>query len=147
MGVVQDLGVQLMFQRALPAVLEVERSRPGRRWAREDFLPAFDDPIAEGWVAEVDGRVVGHLVFRREGEGLALLNLAVAPHWRRQGVARAMLGMLEEKRPARIRATVPESKLAAQLLLRKAGFRAVGVLHGCFDEEDGYVMQRLPGSP
>src|SRR3954464_14081522 len=137
MNAVTDLTVRLMFQRDLPAVLEVEQRKPDRPWTRDDFLPVFDDHKVDGWVAEVDGTVVGHLVFRTDAEGLTLLNLAVAPYWRRQGIAAAMLHRLDEKQPARVRAVVPESNLPVQLLLRHAGYQAVRVRRGNFEEEDG----------
>src|SRR4051812_46356912 len=106
MNVATDLTIRLMFQRDLPAVLYVEQRGPGRHWTRDNFLPVFDDPLTDGWVAEVDGSVVGHLVFRTEPDGLALLNIAIAPYWRRHGIGRTMLQRLDEKRPTRIRAVV-----------------------------------------
>jgi [ribosomal protein S18]-alanine N-acetyltransferase len=137
-----DLTIRLMFQRDLPAVLAVEQRNPGRHWTRDDFLPVFDDPSVDGWVAEVDGSVVGYLVFRTEPGGLTLLNIAIAPYWRRHGIASNMLQRLDEKRPARVRAVVPESNLPVHLLLRGAGYAAVRVLRDQFDGEDGYVMER-----
>jgi ribosomal protein S18 acetylase RimI-like enzyme len=56
-----------------------------------------------------------------------------------------MLRALEEmlRRPGDfVRATVPETNLPAQLLLRDAGFRALSVVRGYFGTEDGYLMER-----
>jgi ribosomal protein S18 acetylase RimI-like enzyme len=92
----------------------------------------------------MDGRIVGYLVFRSGPDGVTLLNLAVAPYWRRQGIARAMLAKLGEKPAPVLRATVPESNLPFQLLLRGAGYKAVRVCRGHFDGEDGYLMERNP---
>jgi ribosomal protein S18 acetylase RimI-like enzyme len=79
---------------------------------------------------------------------ILLLHLVVHPEWRRRGVGLALLGRLIKKLRQiddRLQATVPESNLAAQLLLREGGFKAVRVLRGYFGEEDGYLMERLPG--
>jgi hypothetical protein len=53
-----------------------------------------------------------------------------------------MLAKLGEKHAPLIRATVPESNLPVQLLLRDAGYKAVRVCRGHFDGEDGYLMER-----
>jgi ribosomal-protein-alanine N-acetyltransferase len=147
MSAVRDLTVRLMFHRDLRHVLAIEQRKSGPCWSRLDFSPVFHCGQTTGWVAEVDDAVVGHLVFRSGPHGFTLLNLAVAPYWRRQGVARAMLKKLDEKRPPCIEAAVPESNLPAQLLLRSAGYRAVQVLREHFGEEDGYLMERRPGVP
>ncbi len=150
MDLAHELTVRLMFQRDLPDVLDIERRTPGPAWSGEDFRPVFHAHGTDGWVAELGGRVVGFVVFRAGPDGgLTLLNLGVAAYWRRQGVGRAMLGKLLDRARATgagLRATVPESNLPAQLLLRDAGFRAVGVVRGHFGGEDGYLMERASSS-
>ena len=142
MNTVSDLTIRLMFHRDLRDVLAIERRKPGLGWKRADFRPVFHAHDTDGWVAEMEGRIVGHLVFRCGPDGVTLLNLAVAPYWRRQGIARAMLAKLGEKPAPLIRATVPESNLPVQLLLRDAGYKAVRVCRGHFNGEDGYLMER-----
>ena len=144
MNAVRDLTVRLMFPRDLKHILAIEEKRPGS-WSRENFTPVFRWGNTTGWVAEIGDVIVGHLVFSSGPQGLTLLNVAVAPYWRRQGIARTMLQKLDEKHPARIEATVPESNLTAQMLLRNAGYKAVRVLRDQFGGEDGYVMERRPG--
>lgn len=77
-----------------------------------------------------------------------LLNFAVASEWQRRGLGRALLEKLnfELQQPSdRIQATVPESNLSAQCLLRSAGYKAVRVLRGYYGNEDGYLMERKRG--
>src|SRR5947208_12505536 len=129
-----DLSVRLMFKRHLPHVLAIE-SRNARPWTRQDFLAVFDCPGGEAWVAEIDDVIVGYIVFQSYPEGIHLLNLVVVPYWRRQGIARTMLEKLDEKRPSVIWAIVPERNLPVQMVLREAGYKAVEVLRGQFEEE------------
>jgi ribosomal-protein-alanine N-acetyltransferase len=137
-----DLTVRLLFQRDLPDVLRVERHGPPPRWGREDFRPVFDAPGTDGWVAEAGGQVVGFVVFRASPGRLALLRLGVAPFWRRQGVARAMLAHVHERAAGVVEAAVPEADLAAQLFLRDAGYKAVRVLRRHRGGGDAYLMER-----
>jgi len=82
---------------------------------------------------------------------ISLLNLAVAPEWYRQGVGRSLLAKLSQKlrQPEDfIQATVPESNLPFQLLLRDAGYKALSILRGYYGTEDAYLLRRqLVGSP
>lgn len=88
-------------------------------------------PAFEVVVAEVAGEVAGFAVWRRtapdEGE---ILNLAVAPAWRRRGLARRLLEhMIAAASTGQARALfleVRESKQAARALYRAAGFTEYG---------------------
>jgi ribosomal-protein-alanine N-acetyltransferase len=60
------------------------------RWSRADYQRACLGEF-DGWVAAVGGEVVGFLVARRPGEEMEILNLAVAPAFRRRGVATRFL--------------------------------------------------------
>jgi ribosomal protein S18 acetylase RimI-like enzyme len=136
----KDLRVRPMSPRDLRDVFAVERTKRGRLWD-----PPPNDTKAGGWVAEIDGGGVGYLAFRWDHEGTVLPTMAVAPYWRRRGVARMLLEKLHDKKPGSVRAIVHESDRATQLLLEDAGFQAVEVLPGRFAGEDGYVMDRRPG--
>ncbi len=75
-----------------------------------------------------------------------LLRIGVLPDRRRQGIGRALLQRIHRefvRRGGAIRATVPESELAVELLLRDAGYKAIRILRGHFGSEDGYVFERI----
>jgi ribosomal-protein-alanine N-acetyltransferase len=130
----------------VPHVAALDPLDPATRWEPEDYLAVLSTPGGEVWLAEAHGRVVASLalVVTPEPRHVELLNVAVAPLWRRRGLGRALLEHLARDRPGLIQATVPESNLPAQLLLRVAGYRAVRVLRGYFGTEDGYLLE-LPG--
>jgi ribosomal protein S18 acetylase RimI-like enzyme len=145
MNTLLDIHVRPLSRRDLQDVLAVERRKRGQQWGQDANPPTRADPELGGWVAEIDGGGVGYLAFRRDPQGVVFPNMAVAPYWRRQGVGRMLLEKLHEKQPRRIRAIVPESDRATQLLLGDDGFQAVEVLPGRFAGEDGYVMDRRAG--
>lgn len=107
----------------LPALLEIEQqSFAHPHWTADDFRHA--DCI----VAELNGRVAGLLVARDTFGGdpsdppeREILNLAVAPRFRRIGIATALLNHELTRKAVRF-LEVRESNLAAQQLYRKFGF-------------------------
>ena len=76
-----------------------------------------------------------------------VLHLMVSPDWRRRGIGRALVERFDPKlthqRHCLVQAAVPECNLPMQLLLRAANYKAVRILRGYYDEEDGYLMERL----
>jgi ribosomal-protein-alanine N-acetyltransferase len=135
------LTVRLLFPRDVRDLLAVQEKKRGPQWVRTDLLAAYDQPGTQAWAAEIDENIVGYLVFQTTPQGADLLHIAVAPYWRRQGIARAMLEKLADQGP-KVRAIVPDTNLAAQLLLRDAGYKAVRVVRGHCGGEDGYRMVR-----
>lgn len=120
----------------LARVAEIQGASPeASQWPVTDYLQyAFH-------VAERDGAVAGFGVHRATDEGeWELLNIAVAPEFRRRGVARELLAAL----PAgRIFIEVRASNAAARALYESAGFRQVGVRRRYYHSpvEDGIVME------
>lgn len=92
-------------------------------------------------VEERAGAVAGFAVSRGVGEGeWELLNLAVHPAFRRQGVGRALVRSL----PAgRVFIEVRASNEAARALYASCGFRVVGLRREYYQipTEDGIVME------
>lgn len=111
----------------LPALVEIERaSFSYEHWSVESFL-AYNC-----MVAEVEARIAGFLVSRQTfagGKGepseREILNLAVAPVFRRMGIATALLRN-ELARGGVHFLEVRESNRAAQALYSKVGFVRAG---------------------
>jgi len=90
------------------------------RWPVADYL------MYEFTVATCGGTVAGFLVWRRVAEDeYEILNLAVAPEFRRQGIARALLMPLLRLGGGQIFLEVRESNRAAQLFYKSLGFQEV----------------------
>lgn len=162
-----------MAQRDQADVWRIHNLTAEPHWAWHDFLRAFLCIDTTVRVAEVGGVIVGFLFYRRvrprnpgpvgtlrsllrsclpwprtrqrRPERIDLLNLAVDPEWRRQGVGRALLRELDRQltHPGDyVRAVVPETNLSFQLFLRAVGYRAVCILPNHFHTEDAYLMER-----
>jgi ribosomal-protein-alanine N-acetyltransferase len=98
-------------------------------------------------VAEHGEKVVGFMIYELHKAKLHILNFAVHPSWRRQGVGAQMVAKLISKlsshRRTRITLEVRETNLAAQLFFRKQDFRAMKVLRAYYEDsgEDAFLMQ------
>jgi ribosomal protein S18 acetylase RimI-like enzyme len=104
-------------------------------------LPELTSRFAAWWPPTEEPRRPVHVT---------LLNIAVAAAWQRRGVGRDMLAKLEQKLEpggGHIRAMVPETNLAIQLFLRRAGYRALQVFRAYYGSEDAYLMERTARRP
>ena len=168
-----SLNLRRMIPRDLPLVLQIAKNLSAGPWALKHFLKVFQSGDAAGWVAEREGCVVGFLIYtvsppdgdtdhaksspssrRLAGPKSAmttkpvavnLLNIVVAPEWRRQGIGRSMLEILDQglwRTACSVQILVPESNLPLQLFLRAVGYKATRVVRECFEAEDAYLMER-----
>lgn len=139
--------IRWMIRRDMPAVLAIESQSFEFSWTEDDFIRCLRQRNCIGMVAEQDDQVVGFMIYELHKNRLHILNFAVAPGNRRQGVGRAMvsklLSKLSHERRNRIMLEVRETNLDAQLFFKQIGFRAVSVLRDFYDDsdEDAYLMQ------
>lgn len=141
-----SVQIRWMIRRDLTEVLAIENQSFEFPWSEDDFIRCLQQRNCIGMVAEQQGRVQGFMIYELHKTRLHLMNFAVAPAARRRGVGAQMLGKLIGKlspqRRTRVTLEVRETNLPAQLFFRQAGFRAVSVLRGFYDDtpEDAYLM-------
>ena len=116
----------------MDAVAEIQSASPeAAHWTPADYL-GYDL-----WVAVEGGRVSGFLVSRPLGMGEGeLLNLAVAPESRRNGVAKALLRAFLGEFPGGAFLEVRESNAAALSLYKSLGFKEVTRRAGYYHAPD-----------
>jgi ribosomal-protein-alanine N-acetyltransferase len=137
----------------LDQVLRMERLSFPSPWSRAIFLHELHhNPMAESWVLDREGRLLGYasVWFRRDE--LKINNLVVDPACRRKGLAERMLRALLEEGGRRgcSRATleVRLSNLPARRLYEKHGFVVRARVPNYYRQEgeDALVMEMpLPG--
>jgi len=154
-----DMSIAQMTVDDLDEVLSIERASFRTPWSKGAFLYELKkNRVARCWVARgaaVPAPVIaGYLCLWEIGPEIHITNLAVHPGWRRQGVARALLGMtLEDARRRRLRLAVLEvrpTNTEALGLYEGLGFRVVGRRKGYYFDngEDALVMEvDLAGTP
>jgi [ribosomal protein S18]-alanine N-acetyltransferase len=146
---IDAVHVRWWIRRDMPEVLAIEEHsfEAECRWDEDEFMAFMRQRNAIGMVAEHDDKVVGYMMYELHKNYLLLAGIAVAPQHRRHGVGAAMIGKLvgklHQQRRSRIKTTIRDSNLSAQLFFRSQGFIATEVLRGEFEDrdEDGYLME------
>jgi ribosomal-protein-alanine N-acetyltransferase len=123
----------------LDAVAAIQQASPGAaRWNVADYLE-------RGFLVALEGdRIVGFLVARTlAADEREILNLAVAPGFRRKGVARALLDSALQGFPGGVFLEVRESNRVAQEFYKSLGFKELSKRRGYYDSplETAIVMK------
>jgi ribosomal-protein-alanine N-acetyltransferase len=127
-------------------VIAIERASFQFPWSTRFFLDELQVDCARSILAEVDGRIVGYVLFWLVSEEVDIHNIAVHPDFRRQGIGRLLLEQVvaAARRQERLRVTldVRFSNASAQSLYRSFGFVARGLRKAYYSDngEDALVM-------
>ena len=141
----------------LDAIERIERVSYPTPWSRSMFATELAKPssLSLGAIDETEA-LVGYLVLSRYVDAWHVMNVAVAPEWRRRGVASALLERLldetEDDVPRGYTLEVRVSNVGAIALYERFGFKAKGVRRGYYTDnrEDALIMwdptdRRHPG--
>jgi ribosomal-protein-alanine N-acetyltransferase len=127
-------------------LVAIERRCFSDPWSEGSFREALESPWSFGLVANPGNGIAGYLIGREVAGTGEILNLAVAPEYRRHGVARALLrsglNFLRKRRVEEVYLEVRESNQSAQALYLSSGFRPVGQRAGYYrnPREDALVL-------
>ena len=137
----------------LDEVLAIERVCFQTPWSRAAFrYELAQNRVARGWVMRVGREVGGYLCWWEIAHEIHITNLAVHPRFRRQGLARALLGaLLQEGEGAAVEQVFLEVRPTndgALGLYRAFGFQVIGRRKGYYLDtgEDALVMELRPPS-
>jgi ribosomal-protein-alanine N-acetyltransferase len=131
------------------AMVAIERRCFGDPWSETSFREALGSEWTFGLVAETSRGLAGYLIGREAAGSGEVLNLAVAPEFRRRGVGGTLLeaGLTAFRRrgASEVYLEVRESNHSAQSLYLARGFRPVGQRASYYrnPREDALVL-RLP---
>jgi len=129
-----------MTEADLPRIHRIELASYEYPWT----LGNFADSIKAGysmWVREAEGEVIGYYVMLVAAGEAHLLNLTIAPIWRRHGLGRDLLehclaGACDHKAES-LFLEVRTSNTAAIALYRSSGFIDLAVRRGYYPARDG----------
>lgn len=136
----------IMTAEHIPQITAIERACFSDPWSETLFRDILWNDAAVMVVAEgADGTVMGYAELSVVLDEGTIDNVAVAPEYRRQGVADALLSAFVRfgrSKLAFLTLEVRESNVPAITLYRKHGFRAVGRRKNYYDDpkEDAILM-------
>jgi [ribosomal protein S18]-alanine N-acetyltransferase len=142
-----DLTIRAMGESDFDEILAIEKKSFADPWSQRLFKETLLFPHSANFVlVSPRGEIVGYLnlyLIAQEGH---LLNLAIHPAWRRQGLATAILSYtiehLRQRQALHVFLEVREKNQSAIGLYRKLGFEVVGKRKRYYAEtnEDALVM-------
>jgi ribosomal-protein-alanine N-acetyltransferase len=145
-----ELRIRRLVYSDLPSVLSIERRSFGTPWSLAMFVLELSKP--SGICLALDSRdgLVAYLVCSRYADVWHLMNVAVAPDRRREGIASTLLEHLfREAGPgARITLEVRTSNDAAIAMYERFGFRSAGHRRRYYHDngEDALIMWLEPAA-
>ena len=133
----------------LDAIEEIEQASYPAPWSRSMFAAELRKPgsLALGAFLD-DGAIVGYAFVSRYVDAWHVMNIAVAPEYRRRGIATALLERLLEVTAVDPRRghtlEVRVSNLGAIRLYERLGFQSRGIRRGYYTDnrEDALIMWR-----
>jgi [ribosomal protein S18]-alanine N-acetyltransferase len=135
--------------RDLDAIEQIEQASYPTPWSRSMFASELAKPSSLSLGAVDDsGTLVGYLVLSRYVDAWHVMNIAVAPERRRQGIASALLRQLLDDTQGDPRRgytlEVRVSNVGAISLYEGFGFKPKGVRRGYYTDnrEDALIMWR-----
>jgi [ribosomal protein S18]-alanine N-acetyltransferase len=149
------LEIRRLAYSDLPQVIAIERRSFPTPWSLAMFVLELSKPsgvcLAAVTGAVGEKRLVGYVVCSRYESVWHVMSVAVAPEYRRRGVAAALLGELYLRvgdPDARFTLEVRRSNTAAIRLYERDGFRAAGLRRRYYQDngEDALVMWRTPAT-
>lgn len=133
----------------LDAIERIEKASYPTPWSRSMFTSELAKPSSHSVAAvTAAGELVGYLILSRYVDAWHVMNVAVAPEYRRHGIASALLERLFEitRDDARRGYTleVRVSNAAAIRLYERFDFKPCGVRRGYYTDnrEDALIMWR-----
>ncbi len=149
------LEIRRLAYSDLPQVIGVERRAFPTPWSLAMFVLELSKSsgicLAAVLGTEHERRLVGYLICSRYETVWHVMNVAVAPEHRREGVASALLSELYARvgdEQARYTLEVRRSNDVAIRLYEREGFRAAGLRRRYYQDngEDALVMWRTPAT-
>jgi ribosomal-protein-alanine N-acetyltransferase len=145
-----QIKTRWITRRDLPEIMAIEKAAFSDPWVGSDFVEWLSDPGVVGIVATEGKHIEGYAVLGLHKRSVDIINFAVSPSRRRQGVGRILMARvakyLDRGKRVVIVAEVKETNLEAQLFLRACGFIAGPISKSRFrNGEDSYKFTLRQG--
>ncbi len=128
------------------AAMDIEAKSFETPMPEADYMAKLRHLNCMGCVAEVDGRVVGSVVYETHSKIIKVMRFAVLPEFRRCRIGSKMIDRMVQKLAIEhmdsIALEITETNLSGQLFFAAKGFRATAIVNDRWEDGQGaaYVM-------
>ena len=130
------------------AIAELENICFSDPWSEASIASELENPLSCWLVAEVDGEVAGYVGSQSVLDAADMMNIAVAPAYRRQGIGEALVNALvdhlQNNNVIALLLEVRVSNSQAIALYKKLGFEQVGRRPKYYHNprEDAFILRK-----
>ena len=142
------MRIENMTSAHVPQVAALEKICFSDPWSEKSIASELDNPLS-CWLVSLEGETVtGYVGSQTVLDQTDMMNIAVHPDFRRQGIARALIGALTQalkKRGSRaLMLEVRASNTPARTLYETLGFAPVGVRRNYYrnPREDALILRK-----
>ena len=122
--------IRKMKREDVPAIAELEKLCFSDPWSENSIASELDNPLSYWLVAEDNGKIAGYVGSQSVLDAADMMNLAVSPDYRQQGVGQALVNELvqhlQQENVIALLLEVRVSNTPAISLYEKLGFVQVG---------------------
>lgn len=137
-----------MTEAHVPQIASLEKGCFSDPWSEKSIASELENPLSL-WLAALDGdRVAGYIGSQTVLGESDMMNLAVSPEYRRQGIGRALVSALIDRLRQMgshsITLEVRASNLPACKLYESLGFAQAGLRKGYYEKprEDARILRK-----
>lgn len=140
--------IRLAEEKDISVIAEIERECFTTPESEDSVRDVIENPVYEAFVAETDGKVVGHTITMTSCGDTDILSVAVRHQYRRFGIGRKLMenifGSAEKNGVSDIFLEVRMSNIPAISLYEMSGFEKIGVRKNFYDlpREDAVLMKK-----
>lgn len=138
----------MMDETHVADIAELEKTCFSDPWSEKSISSELGNPLSLWMVAVDEGKVVGYVGSQSVLGWSDMMNLAVSPNYRRQGIGEKLVALLEEELRNRkntcLTLEVRVSNHSAIALYEKLGFTSVGRRPNYYHnpKEDALIMRK-----
>lgn len=140
------INIRNLEEKDLPQVLEIAKQSFTVPWSEKSFKKELFNKNSLLKVAEIEGEIVGYVVFRRILDEVELLSVAVSPFFRRKGIATQLIKETLNEIKDSVKECFLEVRISNEEAIRlyeKLGFLRIGIRKKYYllPEEDAIIMK------
>jgi ribosomal-protein-alanine N-acetyltransferase len=142
----ENIRFRPMTMADIDEIMVIERSAYRIPWSQGFFLQELQVTCARSILAELNGKIIGYILYWLLPDMIDIHNVAIHVDYRRRGIARLLLAQVLAQAGAqlisRVTLEVRKSNLPAQRLYESFGFVATGLRKGYYSDngEDALAM-------